>query len=522
MKRHRLDLVALLLTLAIGLADLAGAQSQAGQQPTLETVPAPPEIIAAWGPERFVSAQFDVDGGQRDVVRIGSNYALKANDAIRDVLVIGADAVIEGQVDRDIVVIFGKTQIASTATIDGSLVVVGGTTTVDSGARVRRDLVIVGGVFDAPPDFASGGDHVVLDTRVLGGRLEGIFAWITGGLLLGRPIVPSLGWVWVVVGIVFFVYFLLNLVFDRPVRASAEVLADRPISAFVVGLLVLLLTGPVCLLLAVSVIGLAAVPLVLCALLMAWVVGKIGLARWIGTSIVRSASPEGRAQSMAAFTGGFALICLAYMIPVLGFVTWTLVGVLGLGASTLAFMAAYRRENPVPVPVQHATAMSEPILQAHGGATMPNSEASAIPLGEPTPAAGGATAPALVSFPHAAFRDRAAAGVLDLILVVFAWQLLDPIARDNAIFVMLLAYYVGFWTWKGTTVGGIICQLRVVRMDGAPLRFADALVRGLSGIFSLIVVGLGFLWILKDPERQAWHDKIAGTYVVKVPRNWPL
>ena len=65
-------------------------------------------------------------------------------------------------------------------------------------------------------------------------------------------------------------------------------------------------------------------------------------------------------------------------------------------------------------------------------------------------------------------------------------------------------------------------EMRVVRMDGAPLRFADALVRGLASIFSLAVFGLGGLWILKDPERQAWHDRIAGTYVVKVPRNWPI
>ena len=35
-------------------------------------------------------------------------------------------------------------------------------------------------------------------------------------------------------------------------------------------------------------------------------------------------------------------------------------------------------------------------------------------------------------------------------------------------------------------------------------------------------LGLGCLWIIKDADRQAWHDKIAGTYVVKVPRNWPL
>jgi uncharacterized RDD family membrane protein YckC len=61
-----------------------------------------------------------------------------------------------------------------------------------------------------------------------------------------------------------------------------------------------------------------------------------------------------------------------------------------------------------------------------------------------------------------------------------------------------------------------------VRTDGTPLRFVDALVRGLSAIFSIAVLGLGVLWILRDPERQAWHDRIAGTYVVKVPRNWPL
>jgi uncharacterized RDD family membrane protein YckC len=89
-------------------------------------------------------------------------------------------------------------------------------------------------------------------------------------------------------------------------------------------------------------------------------------------------------------------------------------------------------------------------------------------------------------------------------------------------FFMLVAYHIGFWTWKATTVGGIIMNLRVIRMDGYRLRFVDSLVRGLSGIFSAIVVGLGFLWILRDPERQAWHDRIAGTYVVKVPRQYPL
>jgi uncharacterized RDD family membrane protein YckC len=87
---------------------------------------------------------------------------------------------------------------------------------------------------------------------------------------------------------------------------------------------------------------------------------------------------------------------------------------------------------------------------------------------------------------------------------------------------LFLVYNIGFWSWKGATVGGIICQFRVVRADGQPLTFSDALVRGLSSIFSFAALGLGCLWVLWDAERQAWHDKIAGTYVVQVPRNWPL
>jgi uncharacterized RDD family membrane protein YckC len=95
----------------------------------------------------------------------------------------------------------------------------------------------------------------------------------------------------------------------------------------------------------------------------------------------------------------------------------------------------------------------------------------------------------------------------------------DP---DDWFVLVLVAYHVAFWMWKATTLGGIICQLRVVRVDGAPLRFVDALVRGLVGIFSVATFGLGALWILRDPERQSWHDKVAGTFVVRVPRNYPL
>jgi len=243
----------------------------------------------------------------------------------------------------------------------------------------------------------------------------------------------------------------------------------------------------------------------------------VGVMRWIGGSILPQ-DPESAGQSLRSFTIGFGALCLVYMVPVVGFVAWTLVGVFGLGAAALAFITAYRQENPIPAPrppVAPPPVAPPPVIPPTP--PPPISGEPVVGFDLPPPVAGD-----LASFPRAAFRDRLAAFVLDVILVVLAQQILDLTRRDSAIFLLLLAYHIGFWTWKGTTVGGIICQLRLVRTDGSPLRFADALVRGLASIFSLAVLGLGGLWILKDPERQAWHDRIAGTYVVKVPRDWPL
>jgi uncharacterized RDD family membrane protein YckC len=504
-----------LMTVSVGGA---GQQSDRPPAPTLQANS--PEVIAAWGSQRFVDEQFG-QRPRRDVVRIGSDYTLKSEDESGDLVVIGGTGTVEGRTRGDTVVIFGQSDIKGTAEINGNLVLIDTDTTVAEGARVRGDLVVIGGQFNAPADFAAGGNHVIIDNHTLGGRLAGVFTWITRGLLWGRPIVPQLRWMWAAVIVLFLVYLLVSLVFEKPVSEVADVLTDRPLSAFGVGLLVLLLIGPISVLLAVSIIGIAVVPLILCALLVAWVIGKVAGARWLGASIIpRTENP--RSHTVAAFVLGFVLITAAYMVPILGFVTWTMMGVFGLGASALAFVAAYRRENPLPVPQPTVTAPLPPVIRQTSEEMMVNSESRSMAV---EPSAGTVVAPSpsiVATLPHASFRDRVAAGVLDLILVVLAYQLLDRFPRPNAFFLLLLAYNIGFWTWKGTTVGGIICQLRVVRVDGTPPRFVDALVRGLSAIFSLAVVGLGMFWILRDPERQAWHDRIAGTYVVKVPRNWPL
>jgi uncharacterized RDD family membrane protein YckC len=452
-------------------------------------------------------------------VRIGSDYTLMPGDSVDEVVVIAGTAIVEGHVEGDLVVIFGSVRLASTAVVDGDFVVIGGNATIEPRATVGKDLVVVAGSLAAPSEFRPGGEQTVIGSLAVGGGLRALVPWVMNGLLWGRLIVPSLPWMWTVIGLFFAVYLALNVFFDRPVHACAEKLVERPLSAFMVGLLVLLLLGPVSVLLAVSVVGIAVIPFLLCAVFVAGLLGKVGVLRAIGAAILHQEDANNRLQSARSFALGFAAISLIYMVPILGIMGWATLGVFGLGASAMACAAGLRRENPRPAaPIVVPPTPAPPVTSASATGADDAPAAS-----EGVPGAPAMSTTDLLLLPRASFLNRLGAFALDLLLVLLTYGLLG-IHDDGPgrFFLLLLAYRVVFWTWKGTTVGGIISQLRVVRTDGRPLRFADSLVRGFSSVFSFAVLGLGCLWILRDPERQAWHDRIAGTYVVKVPRNWPL
>ena len=127
----------------------------------------------------------------------------------------------------------------------------------------------------------------------------------------------------------------------------------------------------------------------------------------------------------------------------------------------------------------------------------------------------------LATLPRADFWPRLGALLIDIVLVAVAGGVSLVLAWLP--FPLLFGGYVfGLWLWKGTTVGGIVFNLKVVRLDGRPIDAATAMVRTLVAFLSVCAAGLGFLWCLWDDERQTWHDKVAGTVVVRVPKATPL
>ncbi len=453
----------------------------------------------------------EIGGDDGEVVKIGGNYVLRSDQEVGELVVISGMARIEGTVRDEMVVIAGGATLAGSARVQGDAVVLGGTVRVEEGATVEGDLVVLGGGVDVPPNFEPGGEQVSVGTIPAGGILAELIPWFTHGLLIGRPIVPSLLWIWVVVGVLAVLYLLINFIFPGPVHACAQALEDKPLSVGLVGMLVVLLIAPVSLMLTVTVIGLVLIPFLWVLLLVAGLVGSVAVARWIGARILAEESPENRVEAARSLLIGFALITLVYMVPVLGFVAWSVLGVLALGAAATESFAGLRKEHPAaPSPPAPPPAPTD--IEPAGAGALESPEITPLP-DEPAPAVD------LSAFPRARFLARVGALLIDLAMVAFVTYLLE--IHGGKTILLLLIYRIAHWSLRGTTVGGIICRLRVVRTDGAPIRFAEAAVRGLATILSTLVVGLGWLWILWDAERQAWHDKIAGTVVVRVPSDWP-
>jgi uncharacterized RDD family membrane protein YckC len=99
-----------------------------------------------------------------------------------------------------------------------------------------------------------------------------------------------------------------------------------------------------------------------------------------------------------------------------------------------------------------------------------------------------------------------------------AWYLIPIVAISNLVSTAItVAYSVIFWAWRGQTLGKMVMNIKVLRVDGSNITPGYALLRYLGYVVCFLIVGLGFLWIPFDSRKQGIHDKIADTVVVKLP-----
>ncbi len=119
----------------------------------------------------------------------------------------------------------------------------------------------------------------------------------------------------------------------------------------------------------------------------------------------------------------------------------------------------------------------------------------------------------------AGFWSRWVASLIDGVILAVPRFVLGLVTTRSAASQLALlifaAYSVALIGSQGCTVGMMAMRLTVVRTDGSKVDYLWAFIRLLGSILSALPFCLGYLWIAWDPEKQAWHDKIARTYVVK-------
>ena len=436
--------------------------------------------------------------GGRDVVIVGNDFVLKEDEDAADVVVVFGNATIKGRVSGDVVVVAGSADVPGK--IEGDLKTVLGSVTLGADAEVKRDVAVVGGTLTREPGAKIGGRPTVVSTLGVVPNFEWLKSYAVHGVMKARPIAPQVGWVWGVVGMFLLIYLLIAILFPRPIQACVDTLEKRPVGSFFMGILLFVLLAPLTFLLAVSIVGIPVIPFLFCAMIVAFLFGKVSVYRFAGTQVGKQFNLATFQLPLVAFLIGTLIFCLLYMIPVLGFLVWCAIVPFGMGAAALAAFGGLRRESNGRRAVGAVAAT-----------------ASAPAASDPPLMPGAVSAADYISMPRAGFWLRTCATVLDVLLFVFVLI----VSHEKAL-LFWLVYHVAMWAWRGTTVGGMVVGIKLVRLDGRPVDVGVALVRAAAAIFSGLVLGLGFFWAGWDRGKQSWHDKIAGTVMVTVPKGMPL
>lgn len=133
---------------------------------------------------------------------------------------------------------------------------------------------------------------------------------------------------------------------------------------------------------------------------------------------------------------------------------------------------------------------------------------------------------------YAGFWIRTLAAIIDSILIAF--MTIPPLIGiygmeylESTDFIMgawdfLISWVlpavavIVFWVYKSATPGKMITRIKIIDSNtGGKPSYGQCIGRYFAYYISIIPLMLGIIWVAFDKKKQGWHDKLAGTYVVK-------
>ena len=451
---------------------------------------------------------------QNDIVKFfGGNVIVKEGETCETVVVVAGNADIKGAIQSDLVVIGGNLKLSGS--VGENVVVIGGKVLIDSTAQINGDLVTIGTGSTVDPYAFINGSRVVIAPWI-GGLINQFKEYAHHCLFKGRFVAVSLPWTLGILGAVTLLMFLLAFLFPVLFTRCIDIAEYRILAALLTGILMPIAIGPILVALLVTIIGIPVIPVFLFFLQGVMLVGILALGASVGRQVVHLVYRQSVLPSMVNALIGVLLFTTVMVIPFVGGFFTIVLTTIGTGSGVFALFDIIKtgfskKRLPIVEPEINRVQDNSTTFTKVSPADINHIEVQSASYSTTT-------------MVPATFLQRAGAAIIDIIIVMFLYGVTFEhtatsfIHHDGGSFKMLLLliYLTVMWSWKQTTVGGIVFKLKVYRMDNSKFTLGVAVVRALGLLLSIVPLGLGFLWIAWDEHKQGWHDKIAGTVVYRV------
>ena len=247
-------------------------------------------------------------GSERVV--FGRSLTIGADETVDKAVAIGGSITVAGHVRRDAVAIGGSITILPGASVGGDSVAIGGAVSVAEGATLEGDNVSLGGAIPTTVGsmtrWVVGGPHMLSMFRFA--------SRLTRAVLL------------------LIIALLIAAAFPGPMTRIGAYLVDRPGLSAIAGVAILLGFAPLCVLLAVTIIGIPLIPVAVMLLVALFLFGFTVSAAWLGE---RLPLLQEKTPVKTVALGG-AVFVLVGLIPWIGTAALILAGAFSAGATLLS------------------------------------------------------------------------------------------------------------------------------------------------------------------------------------------
>ncbi len=299
--------------------------------------------------ERVIKRRADADhvvlGDRGEIVRMGQDVDIEEGETVEEVVVIGGDLTVRGDVSGDAVAVGGDVRVVSTGRVMGDAVSIGGNLMVEDGGIVDGNEVEVGNI---GPLFLPGFGRTYVH-----GNGPGVFIRIVKSVLT-LLVILFIGW-------------LAMVLFGNRLTSLADTVQNDFWRSLLVGVLVLVLWLPAVFLSAITVIGIPVAVLLVIGVPLALFVGYLIGALAFGRRLVAGIRLDRESPLLHLLAGLTAIGLLGFFGRLLGIVdilgpvavafrivSYALLcfaAILGIGALTTVQVEAIRARRSGTPPV---------------------------------------------------------------------------------------------------------------------------------------------------------------------------